>query len=48
MWQVDSVIFVKGYFLQVRLMTNTKKRYEDFLSNPEALSFSLPTKTSIR
>lgn len=46
MWQVDSVIFVKGYLLQVRLMTNTKKRYEDFVSNPKALSFSVPTKTS--
>ncbi len=39
MWQVDSVIFLKGYALQIRLMTNTKKRFEDFLANPKSLSF---------
>jgi hypothetical protein len=42
MWQIDSVMFTKGYVLQVRFMTNTKKRVDEFLSTGRALSFSAP------
>ena len=39
-WLVDSVLVVGGYVLQIRLVTNTKKHFEDFISNSNALSFT--------